>query len=508
MIPLRFSYPAPSGVLVEPERITLALSGDGSRQVRFRGRIRENALHLRLALQALANVAWSGDHWDCFAWFGFGIDPAVTVHPDRVLFETFSLDAGAYASLSLSHTFFEPEGEIVCGTTNVHFTQWLNQALAEMRSSRETWLAIGGEASVRGMAFTRDVQLPGEWVRGLLGVQEAMTIPGTRFSVRPVDLLKAIRFLRQSRTNLAPRALRWEFEPGEPPRMVLEPWEEVISCKNSSHGYLESRVVRTWGRQRLALLESLLPYADVVDVFLKGRALPSFYALQLPGMTLLLGLSGWTQRSWSDGSSFELATRRDGRDLPRIDNALAYLREAKQATVDEVAAALGCDWETGNRLLVRLARRGCVMYDLERRTYRHRELFTGPLDDQTLFPADPRRERGLEHVTRKRVVVTHSAARVTKKRKLLPTPEGNIEREVIFNDWHLIGSVADQPRVEIVLNDEGKVIFGKCGCLFFKDNILNKGPCEHMIALLEVGEASRGGAGSTNEAPANDGPSP
>ena len=61
-----------------------------------------------------------------------------------------------------------------------------------------------------------------------------------------------------------------------------------------------------------------MPYADVVDVYLKGRALPSFYAVKLPGVTFLLGLSGWTQQSWSSpGAAFELLTRRDGRDRDR-----------------------------------------------------------------------------------------------------------------------------------------------------------------------------------------------
>ena len=49
-----------------------------------------------------------------------------------------------------------------------------------------------------------------------------------------------------------------------------------------------------WGRKRLSLLEPLLPFAERVDVYLKGRALPTFYAVKLPGVTFVLGLSGWT----------------------------------------------------------------------------------------------------------------------------------------------------------------------------------------------------------------------
>jgi hypothetical protein len=503
MTALRFSYAGPSGVRLDPGRAALDLSADGARPVRFRARVREGALILRLALQTLGGVLWSGERYDAYDWLDFTLDPVVTVHPDRLVFESFSQDAGAYAALTVGRELFEPEGEVACGTTNVDFSSWLWQGLAELRSSRDTWLAI--EPAGGAPRFERKVDLPDGWVRGLLRVQEAMTFPGTRVAVRPIDLLKAIRFLREARgRRLSPRALRWEFEPDQPPRMVLEPWEEAVVCKNSTHRYAERRVVRTWGRRRLALLEPLLPYADVVDVYLKGRALPSFYAVKLPGVTFLLGLSGWTQQSWSSpGAAFELLTRRDGRDRELAGPALDYLRQAGLASTDELAAAVGCDWESARRLLVRLCRQGRVMYDLESRLYRHRELFPAPLDEESLFPPDARRERGLDHVTRRRVKVARSAPRETRKQKRLPTPDGWVVREVVYRDWEVQGEVADQPRVEVVLNDEGKVIFGKCGCLFFKENILNQGPCEHMVALVEASAATRQEPGAAL-APANE----
>jgi hypothetical protein len=470
---------------------------------------------LRLALQTMSQVMWSWDRFDFYSWCDSSVwsdsflDPVVTVHPDRLFFEAFSQDAGAYAAVQVERDFFETDREVVCGTTNVDFTNWLHQSLGELRSSRQTWLTIeaagiGITTGGHGTHFERKVELPEEWVRGLLRVQEAMTIPGTRVAVRAIDLLKAIRFIRIAKARLSPRALRWEFEPDQPPCMVLEPWEEKIVCASSTHSYAERRVVRTWGRSRLSLLEPLLPYADAVDVYLKGRALPSFYMVHLPGIRFLLGLSGWTRQSWSDDAAFELLTRRDGRDLTLIEPTLAYLREAKIASVDELACAVECDWETSRRLLVRLARQGQVMHDLERRRYRHRELFVGPIDEEKLFPPDVRRTRGLEYVSRRQVQVTDSAPRETRKLKVLPTPEGKITREVVFRDWVVTGLVGGQATVEIVLNDEGKVIFGKCGCDFFRTNILNQGPCEHMVALLEASAESRKVPDVHNEVPGAD----
>jgi hypothetical protein len=52
------------------------------------------------------------------------------------------------------------------------------------------------------------------------------------------------------------------------------------------------------------------------------------------------------------------------------------------------------------------------------------------------------------------------------------------------------GSAGGQ-KVLIKINDHGKVIFGTCGCEFFRENILNLGPCEHMLALFELSRDQR-----------------
>jgi hypothetical protein len=100
----------------------------------------------------------------------------------------------------------------------VDFSAWLWAALNEMRSSRETRLRVSAEGlEVRtkgaGGRFEQKVDLPDSWVRGFLQVSAAMAMPGTRLTVKPVDLLAAIRFLRYTKAKLSPRALRYEFIP-------------------------------------------------------------------------------------------------------------------------------------------------------------------------------------------------------------------------------------------------------------------------------------------------------
>jgi hypothetical protein len=507
MIALDLDYAGPSAVEAGRDRTVLALSASQQRPVRLHARIRR-VLPLRLALQALGQVIWSDSRWAGYGpdGLGFVLDPVVTVHPDRVLFEAFSQDQGVYGLVSADRDLFEPEAEVVCGTTNVDFTHWLSGALAELRSSRETWLRIGPEGlgiQTSGSMghFEKKVELPEEWVRGFLQLQEAMAFPGTRVSVRPVDILSAIRFLGFTRARIAPRALRYEFEPGADARLVLEPWEQVIALKGAEHRYGERRVIRVWGRGRLKLLEPLLPYADRVDVYLKGRALPSFYAVQLPGVTFLLGLSGWADQSWVTTGSFDLLTARQGLDGALVQPAIEFMRQSLRADADTIAVVLGVGLETATRLMARLARQGRVIYDLERRYYRYRELFAEPPAEDRLFPPDLRQDRAFEMLANQAVQVYSCQTRETRKPRRYRTPEGVVSREVIFRDWHVTGSAGDQAAVEVVVNDSGRLIFGTCGCTFFRDNLLNRGPCEHLIALLQASEASRADLPVANEAP-------
>jgi hypothetical protein len=71
------------------------------------------------------------------------------------------------------------------------------------------------------------------------------------------------------------------------------------------------------------------------------------------------------------------------------------------------------------------------------------------------------------------------------------TPDGPITRTVVHRDWRVIGRAGAMQAVEIVIDDHGRVIFGKCPCAFFEENLLSRGPCEHMIALHRASEPRR-----------------
>jgi hypothetical protein len=484
-----FDYASPSVFESDRDRALLGMSANARRPVRFHARVVRNVPLLRFALRALGEAVWSNDAWLSEGEFtSWTLDPVITVHPDRIFFEAFSQDQSVYVMLIARPEMFAIEGGLVTGTTNVDFTAGLWGALNELRSSRETWLRVGAEGfevktKSAGGRFEQKVELPDSWVRGFLKVSGAMAMPGTRLTAKPADLLAAIRFLRYSKARMSPRALRYEFVPGEDARLVLEPWEQVVTLRGAEHHYAEPRVVRTWGRRRLKLIEPLLPFATGVDVYLKGRGLPSFYVVKLPDVTLVLGLSGWSEQSWTDAGGFELLETRVDESLTSLVQQV--LASSLHATPPMLAATLQQRPEAVWRACERLCRQGRAVFDVESRGFRHRELFEEPVDETKLFPPDARMERARELLDQKAVSLTSCEPQENRKSRRFRNPADGalMVREIIHRDWRVTGAVGGQ-QTEIVVSDSGRVIFGTCGCPFFQDNLLGRGPCEHMIALF------------------------
>jgi hypothetical protein len=474
---------------------TLGLSTDEMRPVRFHGRVVEHIHSLRLALQTLGELVWSDHSWmteeEYTLFLEKVLDPVITVHPDRVFFEAFSQDQSAYGVVIADRGIFESAGEVRCGTTNVDFTETLHAAMNEMRSDRETWFRVGPsgfgvdttvdqDAALEKLHFEEKVDLPESWVRGFLQLQGAMAMPGTRFEVRPVDFKTMVRWLAEHRAHTSPRSVRWEFQPGEDVRAVLEPWEESVTMVNAGHNYTEPKTTRIWGRKGLKLIEPLLGYASNVEIYLKGRALPSFYAVELPGVTFVLGLSGWITNHWSQEASFDLLTQSNP-ERAWVDRALAHLSEVYHTDPKRLAEAIDCDLPTATQTLSELCRLGRAIYDVRAREYRHRELFAEPIDPEDFFPPDPRIDAAEALVETGEVTLESDTIR--EKRKIgPPTEEGGEPTVTTFRDRVLDGVVSDES-THVVVQDTGRIIFGRCTCEFFDENLMNRGPCEHMLAL-------------------------
>jgi hypothetical protein len=491
-------YASPSVLESTRDATIVGLSTNARRRVRFHGLVRQHGFILRIALRALGEAIWSNDMWIAQSDL---LDPVITVHPDRIFFEAFSQDQSAYVSLIVDPAIFETMGEVVTGTTNIDFTAWLWGALGEMRTSRPTTFRVGAEGlevrtSGAGGRFEKKVDLPESWVRGFLQVQAAIGMPGTRIAVKPTDLLSAVRFLRYTKARVSPRAIRYQFEPGQDARLVIEPWEHVVPLEGAQHNYSEPKTTRVWGRRRLKLIEGLLPFAESVDIYLKGRALPSFYAVKLPGMTFLLGLTGWSGSGFTGTGGFDLLAEAAAGNDDQLEPAVALLRQRYHVSIDELAEALGIDRVAASRVLVRLCRQGRSMFDVETTRYRHRQLFETPADEAAYFPPDRRQELAAALLAEGKVRVANCAAEETKKVRSFKDPntgeaKQKIVREITYRDWRIIGAAGDREPVEIVVNDTGRIIFGRCTCPHFAEHLMNQGPCEHMLALFKASDDLR-----------------
>lgn len=492
-------FGSPSAVESTRERDVITLTACASRPVRFKGKVVKHGFILRTALQSLAHLIWSRDMWQAEDDSQFALDPVVTVHPDRIFFEAFSQDQSAYGALIVERGMFEDDGNVDTGTTNVDLSAWMMSALGDIHSSRETWLKIapeGVDVSVMGVGgrFERKVEMPDGWVKGFLKVQAAMAMPGTRVGMRPVDMVRVLDVLKTHRSRVMPRGMRYVFEPGQDARVILEPWEIPISLAGSSHDFSEPHSIRLQGRKRLSLLEPVLPYAQRVDVFLKGRALPAFYAVKLPGMTFVLGITGWTGESFTTGSGFDLMSCGVGADDATLGKAYETLAKWHHISVGMLSETLGRSKNTALRALERLCRQGRAMYDVEKRDFRHRELFAQPVDEAKFFPEDDRITAAKGFVAKDEVTLTGVAMTQARRTRTIDTPlapatpKKRVRRDLVQREWNVKGKVAGMDPVEVLSDDSGRLVFGQCACNFYREHLMKKGPCEHMLALMKVSE--------------------
>ncbi|TDM08756.1 MAG: hypothetical protein C4K60_04995 [Ideonella sp. MAG2] len=406
------------------------------------------------------------------AWFV--LDPVITVHPERLLFEAFSQDESSYCAVSVKHEVFDRVGEMACGTTNIDYSASLYEEFQKIRDYRETRFNIdpAGFSVTTGSdpAFHEaKIDLPDSWVRGFLQVSSAMTLPATVLELHPMDLHNVCSLLRQRKERAGPRSLRFELQPGQPARMVLEPWQVELSTKRSSMvgaPLTEARSIRVWGRRRLLTLERLIALATRVRVHLLGSGLPSFWVVEMGDITVTLGLSGWTANDWSSAGRFDLLqARHEVSDAHKLQVAQA-LQSAWLASPAELAARTGVPQADVDAAMTLWVQAGRAVFDLPTGRYAWRELSREPLPLESLRFASPEEESALAHIHARRATlgpITPQAERLS-----------------------ITGSVKEGAHTYepvLLLNADRQIQDARCGCNFYQQNRLRRGPCSHMLAL-------------------------
>jgi len=445
--------------------------------VAFRGTLRQPYL-MRQLMSAMHEVIIGDFREEQIPWT---LDPVITVHPDQVFFEAFSTDQSAYVRVGAAMDAFDVQDAVTYGTTNIDFTFAMRDAMQELRSSRKTDFTVGGsgfgmQTNVGAAAKTHiesKVDLPDAWVKGFLQVQSALAMKPFTFDVRPVDLMTVIHYFVENNARKPPRGMRFEFKPNEPIACVLEPWNEVFRLEGTQYtGY--ERTVRLWGRKRLELLLPVLPFADRVTVGLLGRGLPHFYICHCGPYTFTLVLSGWVRNDFSSSSALDLLapqTPVSAEQIATVYNVLNARYAAKRPEVEEYTALPSAVVEAA---LFALCREGRAIYDPVARRYRSRELFAEPLNFETILAPDPRLAKARQLVNDGQVQIVHMGPSDTHKH------ETKIQATVqVGPDVH---------QVVVAIDNEGRQRFAQCDCAFFRDHILNLGPCEHILATRFASE--------------------
>lgn len=391
------------------------------------------------------------------------LDPVITVSDDAVRIEVMSRDESTYAQLALRKTgLAELTG--APGTSYLDLTADLFRAIGRIRTYRATTLELAAPAAD---APARERRVPVRWLRAFGQMQAASLLPATRFELAPVDLYNVLLTLRLQKAKKPPRALRYELVPGEAPRLVIEPWDIVLTGTGGVFTGDRPQVVSTWGRNRLAVLSRVLPHAKSLRVSLAGPGLPAFYSVDLGDAALTIALSGWTDSGWAGIATFDLLAAADAGDAgARVRAELAR----GSGSLDDLTTRTGQP---------RTAVRAAVLAELGQLQVGHDvaagTIFARPLLDGRL-PAEALRYRDAREEQAHRLLAEPDQVELIKVHDLGAdgrTIEGQVTDKGAHRSFHS----------SFTLDREGRTSAASCTCPAFRRAGIKEGPCEHMIAV-------------------------
>ena len=402
------------------------------------------------------------------------LDPVISVHPDCVIFEAFSLDESSYGRLSVPMENLETFGNISYGTTNIDFSQALADEIYRVRSYRPAWLKVAYEqvelSTNTGARVERKIDLPESWVRGFLQVQSASTLPGTIITLSATTMNEIVAILARKKAKVSPRSLRFVLKKGQYPTISIDPWG--ISIREAQYVYngAEEGEIRIWGRRRLSVFEDVLPYAEKVQVKLLGTGMPSYWSMTMEGHRFDVGLSGWTSNDWAQKASFDLLASTGNQKDINLKKVEQKLIEQLAGTPAAFATWLNIPQSQATHALQELCKKGQAMYDPLTTTYRWRQLLQADIQLQK-SEANERNQYAIQLFNEAKVSIVNR-----EWDKSLHVYELEVQGKHLF-------------KPKISLDGDGRVRRAACNCGFFRHNKLRKGPCSHIVAAtLEIGK--------------------
>jgi hypothetical protein len=285
------------------------------------------------------------------------------------------------------------------------------------------------------------------------------------FTLHPMDMYNILLMLKRNKERKSPRSLRFILQPDKPVEVLFEPWGKKLTFRRSIYQGKTAQEIRIWGRRRLFILERLLPIAKSFKVSLLGSGMPSFWEADLGEMTFTLGLSGWSANDWSASANFDLMSPRAEVDSVTSQKVFDALTKNHVESSLSLSTRLGLEKSTVESALGIYAQQGRVLYDMNKNTYRLRELSGDPLPMDKLQFTNEREEKAGKFVLANLVTL------------------GKVYKQE--STTQIYGSVLDNAKTYstmLVIDNDMKLKDATCNCWYFGQNKLHKGPCEHILA--------------------------
>jgi len=420
----------------------------------------------------------------------FVLDPVITVHPDQVSFEAFSLDESTYGCLSIDMEEFELLQKPGLGTTNIDFSAKLAKEIERFRTYNEVQLSVNPEGftvdtGIIPEHMEKKIDLPETWIKGFNQVSSAATLGGTDIELSPIDIYDICSFLRRHKEQKSPRYMKWILEPKKPVKIVFEPFGKDLTLKAIYNGekYKEEKI---WGRRRWLVVEKIIPLTKSFTVRLLGFGMPQFITADLGTMKMTIGFSAWSSNDWVKGTAFNILGGFIGEG--NYDKVYELMKEKRYLSLDSIYDNLKGDSKVTNKAgLGMLLKRGEGYFDLINNTVRFRKLCNEPIAKELYettemeFKAQEHMREGMDNFS---ASLRDSNEFIFNHSFKMPNPK--------YKHWKFRGSddynrEHDLTETQLIIDEDGQISKVKCKCREFNKGPRNiSAPCAHILALYLI----------------------
>lgn len=418
------------------------------------------------------------------------LDPVITVHPDKVSFEAFSVDESIYGCLSIDMDEFELLQKPSLGTTNIDFSEKLAKEIERFRTYTDVSLSINPEGfsvdnKVLPEHMEKKIELPESWIKGFNQVSSAGILNGIDIDLFPVDMYDICSFLKRHKANKSPRYMEWILEPKKPIKIIFYPFKKELTLRSIYKGD-KKRQEKIWGRERWLIVEKLIPIVKSFKIKLLGFGMPQFIIGDLGSMKLTIGFTSWSSNDWVKGTSFNILAGFIGDG--NYEEVYKLLKEKRNLSIDDIFKNLNEASKNKNKSgLGMLFKRGEGYFDVVDNKVRFRRLCKEDIKEE-LYKTTPTELKVKEHME---AGMDNFRAMFTENNEFIFSHKFKKPNSK-YKNWKYYGT--DEFNKEFDLTDtilkidnDGQIVKVKCNCKEFNKGARNiSEPCSHILALYLI----------------------